>query len=64
VRKLFDTGVPIVLNTDDPALFECSLRSEYALAATEFGFTEEELAGIAENARVFAFGDAKLISCL
>jgi adenosine deaminase/aminodeoxyfutalosine deaminase len=56
VRKLFDAGVPIILNTDDPALFECTLQSEYALAAREFGFTEEELAGIAENARAYAFG--------
>jgi aminodeoxyfutalosine deaminase len=56
VRRLFDAGVPVILNTDDPALFECNLQSEYALAASEFGFTREELAGIAENARVFAFG--------
>jgi aminodeoxyfutalosine deaminase len=56
VRKLFDAGVPVILNTDDPALFECTLQSEYALAARELGFTEDELAGIAENARLFAFG--------
>jgi adenosine deaminase/aminodeoxyfutalosine deaminase len=56
VRKLFDAGVPVILNTDDPALFECTLTSEYALASREFGFTESELAQIAENARVFAFG--------
>jgi aminodeoxyfutalosine deaminase len=55
VRKLFDAGVPVILNTDDPALFECTLQSEYALAAREFGFTEDELADIAENARRFAF---------
>ena len=55
VRKLFDAGVPIILNTDDPALFECSLESEYALAAREFSFTPTEIGEIAENARVFAF---------
>jgi aminodeoxyfutalosine deaminase len=55
VKKLFDAGVPILLNTDDPALFECSLKGEYELAAREFGFTQDELAGIAENARIFAF---------
>jgi aminodeoxyfutalosine deaminase len=56
VRGLFDAGVPIILNTDDPALFGCTLQSEYALAAAAFEFTWEELDRIAENARVFAFG--------
>jgi adenosine deaminase len=55
VRKLFDAGVPVILNTDDPALFGCSLQSEYELAARKFGFTAEELAKIAENAPRYAF---------
>ena len=52
VRKLFDAGVPIVLNTDDPALFGCTLRSEYELAAREFGLPVAELAA---NAFRYAF---------
>lgn len=55
VKKLFDAGVPIILNTDDPALFDCTLQSEYELAAREFGFTQEQLAEIAGNACRFAF---------
>jgi aminodeoxyfutalosine deaminase len=55
VRKLFDAGVPVILNTDDPALFECTLESEYALAAREFGFAQSQLDELAENARRFAF---------
>src|SRR5215470_342444 len=50
VRRLFDAGVPIVLNTDDPAMFGCTLTGEYELAARAFGFTEAELRAIAENA--------------
>ncbi len=56
VRKLYDAGVPIILNTDDPALFECTLTGEYKLAKTKFGFTEVELAGLVRNSFAYAFG--------
>jgi aminodeoxyfutalosine deaminase len=55
VRKLFDAGVPIVLNTDDPALFDCTLESEYQLARNEFGFTEDELGVLQTNSLRYAF---------
>jgi adenosine deaminase/aminodeoxyfutalosine deaminase len=55
VRRLYDAGVPIVLNTDDPALFGCTLGGEYELAAREFGFTQEMLEGVARNGFRFAF---------
>jgi adenosine deaminase len=29
VRRLHDAGVPIVLNTDDPAMFRCTQVGEY-----------------------------------
>jgi adenosine deaminase/aminodeoxyfutalosine deaminase len=55
VRELFNAGVPIILNTDDPALFDCTLGSEYELAARQFGFTREELDQIAANSLHYAF---------
>jgi adenosine deaminase/aminodeoxyfutalosine deaminase len=55
VRRLFDAGVPIVLNSDDPAMFACTLTDEYRLARRAFGFTEAELRGIAENGFKYGF---------
>ncbi len=61
LRRLFDAGVPITLNTDDPAMFGCTLTGEYALAARAFRFSEDELREIARNGFRYAFdapGDA------
>jgi aminodeoxyfutalosine deaminase len=55
VRRLYDAGVPITLNTDDPAMFRCTLTEEYRLASRQFGFSEDELHGIAENGFQYAF---------
>ena len=55
LRRLYDAGVPIVLNSDDPAMFRCSLVDEYRLAQRAFGFTEAELREIAKNGFRYAF---------
>jgi adenosine deaminase/aminodeoxyfutalosine deaminase len=49
VRKLFDAGVPIVLNTDDPDMFHTDLTREYRIAQDAFHFNESELRQLARN---------------
>jgi aminodeoxyfutalosine deaminase len=56
VRRIYDAGVPIILNTDDPGVFRCTLNGEFDLAARQFGFSDAELRGIAENGFRYAFG--------
>ncbi len=55
VRRLFDAGVPITLNTDDPGMFECDLAGEFRLARERFGFSEAELDAVRRNAAKFRF---------
>jgi adenosine deaminase/aminodeoxyfutalosine deaminase len=61
IRKIYEAGVPIVLNSDDPAMFGCSLTDEYRLAARAFGFSEEELLGIVENGFRYGFAAANVM---
>ncbi len=49
VRKLFDSGVLIVLNTDDPEMFHTTLTNEYRVARDLFGFSNDELGELAKN---------------
>lgn len=55
VRRLFDAGVEITLNTDDPGVFETDLAQEFGLARDVFGFSEAELTGIAAAADAHRF---------
>ncbi|MBI5243448.1 MAG: adenosine deaminase [Elusimicrobia bacterium] len=45
VRRFFEAGVPITLNTDDRGIIGIDLTHEYR-AAAELGFSFEELAGL------------------
>lgn len=55
VRKLFDAGVPITLNTDDPGVFATDLEREFALAREVFGFSDVELQTVQDAAWEFGF---------
>lgn len=49
VKKFFDGGLMVTLNTDDPAMFQTSLCREYELAEQEFGFSRDHLRELARN---------------
>ena len=56
VRRLFEAGVPITLNTDDPGVFDTDLTQEFEIARKVFGFSEAELAQTLAWAEEFRFG--------
>jgi aminodeoxyfutalosine deaminase len=55
VRRYFESGLMITLNSDDPTLFGSDLLGEYRLAEDEFHFTHEQLRELAANSLEASF---------
>lgn len=49
LRRYFDAGLLVTLNSDDPAFFGSDLAGEFLLAHTQQGFTRDELRQLAAN---------------
>jgi len=49
LRRYFDAGAMVTINTDDPEMFQTTLVREYQLAQDAFGFSNEELRQLAAN---------------
>jgi len=49
LRHLFDAGLLVTLNSDDPAFFGSDLAGEFLLAHKEHNFTRDELRQLARN---------------
>lgn len=57
LRKLYDAGVKVTLNSDDPYFFDTTIGHEYEIAEKQFGFTESELIGVTRTAIENSFVD-------
>jgi adenosine deaminase/aminodeoxyfutalosine deaminase len=55
LRRYFDAGLLVTLNSDDPAFFGSDVANEYRLAAVEQGFSREELRQLAANSMRASF---------
>ena len=55
IRRFYDFGIPVCLNTDDPTLFMTSIKREKDLAKGLFHFTEQELAVMGHEAYGYRF---------
>jgi adenosine deaminase/aminodeoxyfutalosine deaminase len=49
LRRYFDAGLLVTLNSDDPAFFGSDVENEYLLAHTDQAFTRDELRRLAAN---------------
>lgn len=58
-RKLYDAGIKLTLNTDDPPYFNTTIGKEYEMAKKHFGLSDDELLEITKNAIRAAFIDQK-----
>ncbi len=55
LRKLYEKGVRLSINTDDAGLFGTDIEKEYQIAATQFAFTRVELLDVTLCALEAAF---------
>jgi adenosine deaminase len=50
IRHLFEAGVKVTVNSDDPPLFGTTIDREYSLLESVYGFTPEQVAEVTLNA--------------
>jgi adenosine deaminase len=56
--RLRRAGVPVSINTDDPALLGTRLEDEYASCAAAFGWSADDIRGVARTSIEASFADA------
>jgi aminodeoxyfutalosine deaminase len=55
IRKFYDAGIPVMINSDDPPMFNTTLTQEYRELVNRFGFSVPELEDITLNALRYSF---------
>ena len=50
IRRYFDQGLLVTVNSDDPTMFDTTITDEYSILSGTFHFTQSELRRIAFNA--------------
>jgi adenosine deaminase len=55
LRYLFDSGITVTINSDDPTFFSTTLTEEYRRIVQRFGFTTDELCQLVRNSVNAAF---------
>ena len=57
LKKLFEAGVPVTINTDDPGIFNTNLNREYRIANEVLGMSFADLEACAQRAAERSFID-------
>lgn len=55
LRQLYDAGVLVTINSDDPTFFETTISEEFRRAAIHLGFTVDDLCTMTRNAAQATF---------
>ena len=55
IKVMYDSGLAVTINTDDPTICGTTLTDEYDLVMEKFGFSIAEIHKILETARRYAF---------
>jgi adenosine deaminase len=58
LRRLYDTGVHVTINSDDPTFFKTTLTDEYRKIVQHFGFNVDDLCRLVRNSVQAAFLEA------
>lgn len=57
IKQMYEAGVVVTVNSDDPPMFGTTLNQEYAVAARLLDLDEQGLKGLAQNAVDESFAD-------
>lgn len=55
LRQLYDAGVPVTINSDDPTFFETTITEEFRRAAHYLGFSAADFCTITRTAAQATF---------